>query len=198
MKQIAALLLMLLSLPLLAQARPPAPKSTAKPLRIRIYLQSIEVPSKSVHAVISGVNHGTLLYETLLDGVSNEVVDLSADTFNNTPCQARYNHVLVYTMQEAGKPVRGITFAPMVLDVTPHINSNHTITADLKIEITQVAQRDSDAIPTITTRRIITKRTFKGETLLVGDLAPLPAPGEKKDASADAKHLLLFVTLSTP
>ena len=85
MKLIAALILMVLSP--LAQAKLPASKPAAKPVRLRIYLQSIEVPSKSVPDVISDVNHGKAIYELLLDGVSNEVVDLSAETFNNSPCR---------------------------------------------------------------------------------------------------------------
>lgn len=197
MKLTAALLLILLSLPLMAQAKPPTHKSAAKPLRIRVSLQIIEVPSKSIGDVVSGGKDGIDLYDALLKGTSSEVTLLGVETLNNTHGAAMYQHILAFTAQENGKPTRSVAIAPVTLEATPHINANHTITVDLKIEVTQVVPGAADATPNFTLRHLTARRIFTDQTLLVGDLAPLSAPGEK-GASADAKHLLLFVTLSTP
>jgi len=94
---------------------------------------------------------------------------VSVQTPNDFPGMARYSRVFTFKTLDHGKPGRGFLTAPTSLEATPHINSDGTITVDLKMEMTRVAPATAaGAVPVTTRQSMTTRRTFKsGQTVVL-------------------------------
>ena len=172
---------------LLPSAAQAVPKPSVLPARILVTLQAVEVSGQA--APPSYPASGT--FDALLKE-GDEATEVSVQTPNDFPGVARYSRVFTFKTLDHGKPGRGFLTAPTSLEATPHINSDGTITVDLKMEMTRVTPAAAGAAPATTVQSMTTRRTFKsGQAVMLSDTI-LAAQG----ASPKAKWLVQFLTVT--
>lgn len=181
---------------LLPAAGQSAPQPPAPPARILVTLQAVEVHGGAAQQLVLGPFPAPGMYDALLKSEGSEATEISVQTPNDSPGVARYSQFVTFTTHDQGKAVRNVMTAPTSLEATPHINTDGTITVDLKWEVTRVAPAAGDTIPMTTTQSMTTRRTFKSsQTLLFGGTA-LTAPGSKPGEAPAMTESLQFVTVT--
>lgn len=188
------------ALGLLAVLLPPAvqaaPQPTATPQRILVTLQAVEVHGSTAQRLILGPFPAPGVYDALLKSEGSEATEISVQTPNDSPGVARYSRFVAFTVHDQGKAVRSFMTAPTSLEATPHINTDGTITVDLKWEVTRVAPAAVDTVPMTTTQSMTTRRTFKSsQTLVFGGTASTTSSGKPGEAPVMTESLQ-FVTVT--
>lgn len=172
---------------LLPSAVQAAPKPSAPAARILVTLQAVEISGQA--APPSYPASGT--FDALLKE-GDEATEVGVQTPNDFPGIARYSRVFTFKTLDHGKPGRGFLTAPTSLEATPHINSDGTITVDLKMEMTRVAPAAAGAAPATTVQSMTTRRTFKsGQAVMLSETM-----SAAQGAAPGAKWLMQFVTVT--
>lgn len=146
---------------------------TSTPQRVLITYQVLEVPGNTGIPVSTSATAAGF-YKSALQNVKNsEATEISVETPADVAGAVRNSRVLTFSVQDHGKTQQAFLDVPTSLEATPHINTDGTITVQLKTEVTRAAPTVADAglVPLTNGSSWQSKQTFKnGETRMFGTL----------------------------